>query len=328
MSSPSRESSAPSSSRYPPSSSSSRGGGDNGGSPDRRYPNSGGNGGGGYNNPNYGKDRGGGSNNSNNKSGGNYNNGGPPYPYPPHAYGYPGSYGGYPPPPYGYAGAYGGYPPPPPYGYPGYYPPASNTSKQMPGPPQPSPPRSARSPEKSGISTPSKKNSSASANASPSATKGTFSPKDKSPAKDPTPEPQDEDLEVDPMRCDFHFYAMEHKDKYYDLAKKTVHSIVGKEDLFLTMTHLNEQLKEAWEIETAATKATYMSKEEQDRKRFMMEDEIASRHCATLTARAKSPKTPKSKEEDPLSKKMKLEEEAPSNPTKRQTSSDTPIESV
>jgi hypothetical protein len=30
--------------------------------------------------------------------------------------------------------------------------------------------------------------------------------------------------------------------------------------------------------------------EEADRKRFMSEDEVASRHCATLTARKRSPK--------------------------------------
>lgn len=135
---------------------------------------------------------------------------------------------------------------------------------------------------------------------------------------------------MDPMRCDFHFYAMEHKAQYYELAKQTVQSVVGKEDIFLTMTHLNEQVKKAWENESTVTKATYMTKEEQDRKRFMMEDEIASRHCATLTARAKSPKTPKVKEEDdPNPKKMKLEPNTTTDPPKCQPSSDdTPIESV
>jgi hypothetical protein len=34
-----------------------------------------------------------------------------------------------------------------------------------------------------------------------------------------------------------------------------------------------------------------MVKEEEDRRRFMEEDEIASRHCATLTARGKSPRS-------------------------------------
>lgn len=39
-----------------------------------------------------------------------------------------------------------------------------------------------------------------------------------------------------------------------------------------------------------STRAHYLKLEENDRKRFMSEDEVASRHCATLTARKRSPK--------------------------------------
>jgi len=46
----------------------------------------------------------------------------------------------------------------------------------------------------------------------------------------------------------------------------------------------------AWEDATSETRAKYLTKEEEDRRRFMTEDEITSRHCATLTARARSPR--------------------------------------
>lgn len=47
----------------------------------------------------------------------------------------------------------------------------------------------------------------------------------------------------------------------------------------------------AWENLTNDERDAFMIKEEEDRRRFMEEDEIASRHCATLTARGKSPRT-------------------------------------
>jgi hypothetical protein len=47
----------------------------------------------------------------------------------------------------------------------------------------------------------------------------------------------------------------------------------------------------AWEELKKEERDTYMVKEEEDRRRFMEEDEIASRHCATLTARGKSPRS-------------------------------------
>jgi hypothetical protein len=52
---------------------------------------------------------------------------------------------------------------------------------------------------------------------------------------------------------------------------------------------LNSRLIKEWEDASQIVREAYMEKEEEDRKRFMADDEIASRHCATLTARARSP---------------------------------------
>lgn len=64
-----------------------------------------------------------------------------------------------------------------------------------------------------------------------------------------------------------------------------------KLDPLLVNTNLNTRLKMAWENLTNDERDAFMIKEEEDRRRFMEEDEIASRHCATLTARGKSPRT-------------------------------------
>merc|ERR1712238_619837 len=66
-------------------------------------------------------------------------------------------------------------------------------------------------------------------------------------------------------------------------------------DPYLVTTALNERLMRCWENESSITRNIYLSKEEDDRQRFMTEDEIAGRHCATLTARAKSPKAPENR---------------------------------
>lgn len=63
-------------------------------------------------------------------------------------------------------------------------------------------------------------------------------------------------------------------------------------DPLLVNSNLNTRLKTAWEHLTNDERDAFMVKEEADRRRFMEEDEVASRHCATLTARGKSPRTP------------------------------------
>lgn len=96
---------------------------------------------------------------------------------------------------------------------------------------------------------------------------------------------------------------MDNLEKYKKLAEEEVRKSTNKErgelDPFLVNTNLNSRLLAAWENATQETRDVYRKKEEDDRTRFMAEDEIASRHCATLTARGKSPRetTHKKKEE-------------------------------
>jgi len=81
--------------------------------------------------------------------------------------------------------------------------------------------------------------------------------------------------------------------------RKSTNNDSGELDPFLVNTNLNSRILAAWEKATQDTRDVYRKKEEDDRTRFMAEDEIASRHCATLTARGKSPRetTHKKKEE-------------------------------
>lgn len=109
--------------------------------------------------------------------------------------------------------------------------------------------------------------------------------------------------EVRPIETDFHFFVKDNLEKYKRLAEEEVRKSTNKEigelDPFLVNTNLNSRLLAAWEMATQETRDVYRKKEEDDRIRFMAEDEIASRHCATLTARGKSPRetTHKKKEE-------------------------------
>ena len=98
--------------------------------------------------------------------------------------------------------------------------------------------------------------------------------------------------EVKPIRTDFHFFVLDNKEKYKRLAEDEVRKSTKSDDLdpFLVNSNLNTRLMKAWEDLRKEERDAYMVKEEEDRIRFMEEDEIASRHCATLTARGKSPK--------------------------------------
>jgi hypothetical protein len=100
--------------------------------------------------------------------------------------------------------------------------------------------------------------------------------------------------EVQPIQTDFHFFVKENLDKHRKLAEEEVRKTNGGAstlDPFLVNTNLNTRLMKAWEGLTKEQRESYMVREEEDRRRFMEEDEIASRHCATLTARGKSPGT-------------------------------------
>ncbi|KAL3931295.1 MAG: hypothetical protein SGARI_004245 [Bacillariaceae sp.] len=102
--------------------------------------------------------------------------------------------------------------------------------------------------------------------------------------------------EVKPIQTDFHFFAKENMEKYLKLAEEEVRQDLeeGKPlDPILVNTNVNTKLMKAWEALTKDQRDAYMVQEEEDRRRFMEEDEIASRHCATLTARGKSPNNAK-----------------------------------
>ena len=99
--------------------------------------------------------------------------------------------------------------------------------------------------------------------------------------------------EVKPIQTDFHFFVKEHAEKYRKLAEEEVRKSLGddsKLDPMLVNSNLNTRLLKAWEGLTKDERDAYMVQEEADRRRFMEDDEIASRHCATLTARGKSPR--------------------------------------
>eukprot|EP00591_Stephanopyxis_turris_P015007 CAMPEP_0195534516 /NCGR_PEP_ID=MMETSP0794_2-20130614/42508_1 /TAXON_ID=515487 /ORGANISM="Stephanopyxis turris, Strain CCMP 815" /LENGTH=587 /DNA_ID=CAMNT_0040667387 /DNA_START=107 /DNA_END=1870 /DNA_ORIENTATION=- len=114
-----------------------------------------------------------------------------------------------------------------------------------------------------------------------------------------------------PMRHDFHFYVVDHKDDMMEAARKQLMRTLSldeehKDDnghgdeeskfkmmephSLLWLTNVNERLINKWESEPNTTRDLYRGKEEQDRIRFMNEEEVASRHCATLTARAEKKK--------------------------------------
>jgi len=111
--------------------------------------------------------------------------------------------------------------------------------------------------------------------------------------------------EVKPIQTDFHFFVKEVREKLRVQAEQEVRSSIQKDpiasdaaaaadddDAYLINTNLNARLMKAWEDLSSIQRESYGKKEEVDRRRFMEEDEIASRHCATLTARVRSPAEP------------------------------------
>lgn len=102
--------------------------------------------------------------------------------------------------------------------------------------------------------------------------------------------------QVKPMRSDFHFFVDDMRDKIRVIAEKELGADAANK--YLLFSNMNSRLMKAWEDATDETRSEYMVKEEEDRRRFMADDEIASRHCATLTARARSPRGKEDEEED------------------------------
>mmetsp|Transcript_29575 Transcript_29575/g.59439 ORF Transcript_29575/g.59439 Transcript_29575/m.59439 type:complete len:334 (+) Transcript_29575:169-1170(+) len=105
----------------------------------------------------------------------------------------------------------------------------------------------------------------------------------------------EEEIQVDPMKQDFFFYAKDHFDtvkaQCEEECKQSSSQAGNKEnELYRLTTLMNARLIQDWESGPASLREQYMKMEDDDRQRFMSEEEVASRHCATLTARKRSPK--------------------------------------
>lgn len=103
--------------------------------------------------------------------------------------------------------------------------------------------------------------------------------------------------QVEPIKTAFHFFVMDMRESLRPLAeaevRRSINAAEGEPlDPYLVNSNMNCRLMKAWEDLNEESRQGCMRKEEEDRRRFMEEEEIASRHCATLTARSKSPKTP------------------------------------
>jgi len=115
---------------------------------------------------------------------------------------------------------------------------------------------------------------------------------------------------VEPMKQDFYLYAVDNMEECLEQARAAVREAIStapptntaieEDDPYLTMTNLNERLMASWQAQSRPVRMQYLSKEEEDRRRFQLDDEVASRHCATLTARSRSPKVARKFEFDPV----------------------------
>lgn len=105
--------------------------------------------------------------------------------------------------------------------------------------------------------------------------------------------------EVKPIQSDFHFFVHEMRPSFLSAAEAEVSRAIVVHEApieknttkynYLVNSNLNCRLLHAWEKMTMDERTEFMKKEEEDRRRFMDEDEVASRHCFTLTARVRSP---------------------------------------
>ena len=97
--------------------------------------------------------------------------------------------------------------------------------------------------------------------------------------------------EVKPIQTDYHFFVADVRERLRSEAEAELAASTkeGEEiDQYLLNTNLNSRIKKAWEDLKEDEREIYVQKEEQDRRRFQEEDEVASRHCFTLTARLRS----------------------------------------
>lgn len=124
----------------------------------------------------------------------------------------------------------------------------------------------------------------------------------------------DATLNVDHMKQDFYFFVQDVKEQVTKEATNYLRTCtpspleVEDDDLqrydreqggssndnhnvhpYLLFSNMNERLIAQWEELPQSKRAEYLVKEEEDRRRFQSAEEVASQHCATLTARARSP---------------------------------------
>ena len=140
--------------------------------------------------------------------------------------------------------------------------------------------------------------------------------------------------EVKPIQTDYHFFVQDMKDKLREAAVTEVNqSLKGKSEAFveknrrfLVNSNLNGRLLKEWEDLSREDREVYFQKEEEDRRRFMEDDEVASRHCFTLTARVRSPIKKIPVEGEERNKGAEEEEEKEGESKDKQGDSNSPSE--
>jgi len=92
---------------------------------------------------------------------------------------------------------------------------------------------------------------------------------------------------VKPIQSDYQWFAQDAMNKKNEGVPSSIEN-----DLFLKNSYLNGRLKHVWEHMEQEDRMEFLKREEADRRRFTEEEEVASRHCATLTARAPAGSSP------------------------------------
>lgn len=212
-----------------------------------------------------------------------------PYPPPPYGYGPPPGQGPYAPPPY-----YPGHSPSNQYSPTASFPPAHYPPMGQPHQPAPqdiletndSPPKETLQEKPSKSNDVEEKVDVEKSTSKPNLQveieeKNTEKTTSSSSSSKPEKEQDDMVSKVSPMKSDFHFYAAAKK----AAVLREIHSNKEKKDALEAVSELNNLIMKMWEEEDKGNRQVYFAKEEEDRIRYINEDEIESRHCATLTSR-------------------------------------------
>lgn len=155
-----------------------------------------------------------------------------------------------------------------------------------------------------------------------------FGPTTPSSAASSGSKPADAVHNVEHMKHDFHFYVQDVKKKVTDEATCYLRTCtpspldVEDEELrriehdkgdavhpYLLFTNINERLITGWEKMPQSKRSEYLVKEEEDRRRFQSAEEVASQHCATLTARARSPQAFSTRNRDVIAASVKVKKD-------------------